>query len=39
MIVSLITLELLPGKRKPFMVSGLALSIFTFGATGGPRTG
>jgi hypothetical protein len=30
MVVSLLTLEFLPAKRKPFMVSGLALAIFTF---------
>lgn len=30
MVVSLITLEFMPNRRKPFMLSGLALSIFTF---------
>lgn len=34
MVVSLVTLEFLPGRRKPFMVSGLALSIFTFSILG-----
>jgi hypothetical protein len=34
MVVSLITLEFLPSKRKPFMVCGLALSIFTFSILG-----
>jgi hypothetical protein len=34
MVVSIITLEFLPGKRKPFMVSGLALAIFTFSILG-----
>jgi hypothetical protein len=29
-VVSLITMEFMPGRRKPFMLSGLALSIFTF---------
>ncbi len=29
-IVSLITLEFMPNRRKPFLLSGLALSIFTF---------
>ncbi len=30
MVVSLITLEFTPSRKKPFMLSGLALSIFTF---------
>lgn len=30
MVVSLITLEFMPNRRKPFLLSGLALSIFTF---------
>jgi hypothetical protein len=34
MVVSLVTLEFLPARRKPFMVSGLALSIFTFSVLG-----
>lgn len=29
-IVSLVTLEFLPARRKPFLLSSLALSIFTF---------
>jgi hypothetical protein len=29
-IVSLVTLEFLPDRKKPFLLSGLALSIFTF---------
>jgi hypothetical protein len=34
MVASLITLEFLPGKRKPLLVSGLALAIFTFSILG-----
>ena len=30
MVVSLVTLEFMPNRRKPFLLSGLALSIFTF---------
>jgi hypothetical protein len=30
MVVSLIRLEFMPDRRKPFMLSGLALAIFTF---------
>ncbi len=30
MAVSLIRLEFMPSRRKPFMLSGLALAIFTF---------
>lgn len=30
MVVSLVTLEFMPGRRKPFLLSGLALAIFTF---------
>lgn len=30
MVVSLVTLEFMPNRRKPFMLAGLALSIFTF---------
>jgi hypothetical protein len=29
-VVSLITLEFMPNRRKPFLLAGLALSIFTF---------
>lgn len=29
-VVSLIRLEFMPDRRKPFMLSGLALAIFTF---------
>ena len=34
MIVSLIRLEFMPNRTKPFMLSGLALSIFTFSVLG-----
>src|SRR5262245_60965553 len=34
MVVSLATLEFMPNRRKPFMVSGLALAIFTFSILG-----
>jgi hypothetical protein len=34
LVVSLVTREFLPGRRKPFMVSGLALAIFTFSILG-----
>jgi hypothetical protein len=30
MIVSLATLEFMPNRKKPFLLSGLALSVFTF---------
>jgi hypothetical protein len=30
MVVSLATLEFMPDRRKPFLLSGLALAIFTF---------
>lgn len=30
MVVSLITTEFMPNRRKPFLLSGLALAIFTF---------
>jgi hypothetical protein len=30
MVVSLATLEFLPDRKKPFLLSGLALAIFTF---------
>lgn len=30
MVVSLVTMEFMPNRRKPFLLSGLALSIFTF---------
>lgn len=33
-VVSLATLEFLPGRRKPFLISGLALAIFTFSILG-----
>ena len=29
-VVSLVTLEFMPHKRKPFLLSGLAMSVFTF---------
>jgi hypothetical protein len=34
MVVSLIRLEFMPARRKPFMLSGLALAIFTFSILG-----
>ncbi len=34
MVVSLVTLEFMPNRRKPFMLSGLALAIFTFSILG-----
>lgn len=30
LVVSLATLEFMPGRRKPFLLSGLALAVFTF---------
>lgn len=33
-VVSLLTLEFLPSKRKPFLLSALALAIFTFSVLG-----
>lgn len=33
-VVSLVRLEFMPDRRKPFMLSGLALSIFTFSILG-----
>lgn len=41
LIASLAFLEFMPGRRKPFLISGLALSIFTFAvlATGQNVTG
>jgi hypothetical protein len=29
-VISLVTLEFMPGRRKPFLLSALALAIFTF---------
>ncbi|MGN6588501.1 MAG: hypothetical protein ACTHKT_13690 [Solirubrobacterales bacterium] len=34
MVVSLVSLEFLPSRRKPFLLSGLALAIFTFSILG-----
>lgn len=34
MVVSLIRLEFMPARRKPFMLSGLSLAIFTFSILG-----
>lgn len=34
MVVSLVRLEFLPSRRKPFLLSGLALAIFTFSILG-----
>ena len=34
MAVSLVRLEFLPSRRKPFLLSGLALAIFTFSILG-----
>ncbi|HEX7245733.1 MAG TPA: hypothetical protein VF245_09230 [Solirubrobacterales bacterium] len=33
-VISLATLEFLPSRRKPFLLSGLALAIFTFSVLG-----
>jgi NADH:ubiquinone oxidoreductase subunit 6 (subunit J) len=30
MVASLVTLEFMPGRRKPLLLSGLGLAIFTF---------